>query len=60
MGAAERFLKAYANLPLNTRREIILVINDEPISWNVAYREIGGKTGLGSEILKKLGALKII
>jgi PAS domain-containing protein len=60
MGLAERFMIVYSNLPLNIRKEIILVINDEPITWNVAYREIGGKTKTGEEILKKLEELKII
>ena len=56
----ERFLAVYSNLPLNVRKEIILVIGDEPITWNVAYYEISGNTKLGSEILKKLDELKII
>jgi len=60
MGAAEKFLKVYANLPLNLRKEIILVIGDEPITWNVAYKEASGKTKLGEQILKKLAALQII
>ncbi len=58
--SAERFVKIYSNLPLNVRKEIVLVIDDEPITWNVAYREIRGKTELGKTILKKLEALKII
>ena len=58
--SAERFIKIYSNLPLNVRKEIVLVIDDEPITWNVAYREIRGKTELGKTILKKLEALKII
>ncbi|MDD5163143.1 MAG: hypothetical protein PHD95_02965 [Candidatus ainarchaeum sp.] len=60
MGLAEKFMRVYANLPLNIRKEIVLVINNEPITWSVAYREISGKTALGEIILKKLGDLKII
>lgn len=60
MGLSERFLKVYSNLPLNVRQEIVLVIDDEPITWNVAYLEISGKTKLGKRVLKKLGELKII
>lgn len=60
MGLAEKFMKIYSNLPMNIRGEIILVINDEPITWNVAYREISGKTKIGEEILKKLEGLKIV
>ncbi|MDO8538260.1 MAG: hypothetical protein Q7S21_05225 [archaeon] len=60
-----RFLKIYANLPLNAREEVVLVIKnnegkDTPISWNVAYFEIKNNTKLGEQILKKLIELKII
>lgn len=60
MERRERFLKVYANLPLNLREEVVLVIDEKPISWNVAYLEVAGETKLGEEILEKLEALKII
>lgn len=60
MGTKERFLKTYANLPLNLREEVIIVIMDQPITWKVAYLEIINDTKLGQEILDKLEALKII
>ena len=56
----DKFFKVYANLPLNLRNEIILVIKDEPITWRVAYLEIKGETKLGKQILEKLKALKFI
>lgn len=56
----EQFLKIYANIPLNAREEIILVVDDEPVTWKVAKMEIDNDTKLGKEILKKLKALKII
>lgn len=57
----ERFLKIYANLPINIRDEIILVLpNKGPITWNIAYLEIKQDTKLGKEILKKLEELGII
>ena len=60
MANKERFFKVYANLPLNLREEVILVIKKEPISWRVAYLEINNDTKLGKEILEKLKALKFI
>jgi len=61
MANKERFLKIYANLPINLRNEIILVLsNAGPITWNVAYLEISNNTKLGKEILEKLTKLKII
>lgn len=56
----ERFLKAYANLPLAVRKEIILVLEGEPITWDVAYLEVKRETETGKKILKKLEELKII
>jgi len=60
----EKFLRAYANLPLNTRTEIILVLEEEdikrPITWDVAYLEVKNNTPVSEKILEKLEELKII
>ena len=61
----EDFLKAYANLPLNTRKEVILVLKNEkgieqPITWEVAYLEIRNNTPRSDEILEKLDKLGLI
>lgn len=62
LAAKERFLKIYANLPINVREEIIYVVLPEkqPITWNVAYLEVKNNTSLGEDILKRLEELKII
>jgi len=62
LSAKERFLKIYANLPINVREEIIYVVLPEkrPITWNVAYLEVKNDTSLSKDILKKLEELKII
>ena len=49
----ERFIKVYSNLPLGVRREIILVIDSKPVTWNAAYIEVSEDTKSGKEILKK-------
>lgn len=56
----KKFLQLYSNLPINLRKEVILVTKEGPITWDVAYLEIENKTKLGNEILKKLSELKII
>ncbi len=56
----EKFLRAYANLPLNTRKEIILVFEEQPITWEVAYLEVKNNTPNSEVILKKLEELRII
>lgn len=60
MSKKEKFYKAYSNLPLNLRSEIVIVIDNQPISWKVAKLEIDNNTKLGNTILEKLEALRII
>ncbi|MFA5831792.1 MAG: hypothetical protein WC878_08275 [Candidatus Paceibacterota bacterium] len=61
MKNGDKFFKVYANLPLNLREEIVLVLPDVgPITWNVAYLEISGGTLVGEKILEKLFELQII
>lgn len=60
LGTKEKFLKIYANLPIGVRQEIILTLDNKPITWDVAFIEINNKTELSNTILKKLHKLKII
>jgi hypothetical protein len=59
-GRKEKFLKIYANLPLGIRKEIILVLNDKPITWDVAFIEVNSDTKISKIILEKLEKLSII
>lgn len=55
------FFKIYSSLPVGVRDEIILVLQDQgPITWKVAYLEIRGNTELGRVIYGKLKELNII
>jgi len=56
----ERFHAVYANLPLSLREQVVLVLDDEPITWKVANLEIIEDTKVGRRILKKLIELEII
>ncbi len=56
----ERFLRAYANLPLGTRDEIVATINGDPVTWKVVYFEVAQNTPRGKEILEQLEKLNII
>lgn len=60
MDKKNRFYKIYSNLPLGLRDEIILSIDQEPITWKVAKLEIDQDTPLSKIILDKLINLKII
>lgn len=55
-----RFHKIYDNLPLEERKHVVLVLGDEPISWEIARNEIMHNTKRAGEILKKLIELKIV
>lgn len=57
----QQFYKIFANLPINLREEVILVIPKKgPITWQVAFLEVDNDTELGDMILEKLSDLKII
>ncbi|MBI4453453.1 hypothetical protein HY636_02310 [Candidatus Woesearchaeota archaeon] len=60
MSLKERFIKIYANLPLSLRKEIIIVIDKEPLTWNAVYVEVFNNAVKSDRILKKLEELKII
>lgn len=55
-----RFLKAYANLPEPEMEQIVIIIDDKPISWNKANKEISEKTNLGDKIVEKMKLLGIL
>jgi len=60
MEGDEAFFKVYSNVPLEERKNVVAVLDDEPISWVTAYREIKNKTKKGEKILKILLELEII
>lgn len=60
MDPRTRFHQIYSNLPLSLRNEIILVVDDGPITWNVANIEIENDTEKGKKILESLIGLGIV
>ena len=60
MGLKEKFLRIYVDLPLPLRKEVILILDKEPITWNVVYIEVSNKTEKADKILKRLEGLKIM
>ncbi len=60
MDPVASFFRVYANLPLNEREQVIIVLDDQSISWEVARNELIHKTERGKKIIEKLIALKII
>ena len=60
MDLKEKFFKVYASLPIEEREKVVIVIDNEPISWNLAYQQLKNDTRLGHKILKMLEELEII
>lgn len=60
MDKRAKFLKIYANLPLNERDRVIVIIDGQPLTWNAAWLEVDNNTIKGKEILEKLTLLKIL
>ena len=57
---AARFHKVYDNLPLEERKQVVLVLGKEPITWEVARNEIVHGAEKGKTIIQKLIQLEII
>lgn len=57
---ASRFFTVYDNIPINSRKELVLLIDGQPVSWEVAYNEIKNRTQLGYKILEMLVKLDFI
>lgn len=55
-----KFNKVYANLPLSLRDEIIVIIDNEPLTWNSARIEVENNPEKGKQILEKLVELGIL
>ena len=59
-GLESRFYKTLANLPLGVRDEIVLVINNQPMTWNVIKIEVDIESKLSKEALKLMNELKLL
>lgn len=55
-----KFLRAYGNLPVPERSQVVVIVDNEPYSWNVAHNEIIHDTVLGKKILEEIKALGIL
>jgi len=55
-----RFVKVYNGLPLAERDMACVVIDEEAVSWKLAYEEIKNKTELGARIQTELERMQLI
>lgn len=55
-----KFLKLFANVPLQLRQEIIVLVDDESLSWSVAAVEIKKDTQKALTVLEHLKKIGLI
>ncbi len=55
-----KFFKAFANVAVPLREEIIAVINKEPFTWYTANAEIEHNTTRAKHILDQLHKIEVI
>ncbi len=55
-----KFFELFANVPMPLRKEIIAVIDDEPISWFVAFLELKEDTKKAKTILSLLKGIGLL
>lgn len=54
------FIQIYSNLAESIRKEIIVVIDNEPYTWNTAYLEVKNDTELGNKIIQKMEKMGLL
>ncbi|OGY28604.1 MAG: hypothetical protein A3A61_04330 [Candidatus Woykebacteria bacterium RIFCSPLOWO2_01_FULL_43_14] len=61
MDKKAQFYKTYGNIPLGLRDQIVVIVgNNEPLSWSAAKVEIDNDTDKVKEILEKLSQLGLL
>ena len=55
-----RFMAVYPNLSIGERGMTCCVIDGEPISWSLAYKEIKANSEIGKRIEEMLESLELI
>lgn len=55
-----RFFEVFPNLPSGIRKEIVVVLDKEPYTWQSVYFEVLGKTDKAALLLQQLARLDII
>ena len=56
----DRFMKVYPSLGNAERQMTAAVVDGEPVSWSLAYREISQNTAFGNRIQNALEGMGLI
>lgn len=55
-----KFLKLFANVPRPLRKEIIVLVNEMPLSWDTAYGEVQKDTKEAKNLLYHLKKMEVL
>ena len=55
-----KFLQAYANVPESLRKDIVVIIDKKPYTWDTAYLEIKNNTSTGKKMLINMEEMGIL
>ena len=55
-----KFISIFANVPEDLRKDILVVIDKKPYTWDTAFLEINDNTDIGKKILKTLEEMEIL
>ena len=55
-----KFCKIYANLPDDERAQVIVIIDNQPYSWNRVNAEVNADTPKGKKMLNKMRLLRVL
>jgi hypothetical protein len=56
----DRFLRVYSNLPEDIRKEVILVLDEKPYTWNNIFVEVSNDTALSKRMVNNLTNMELI
>lgn len=60
MNLKKKFMNVYYKLPSGEEKMTIVVLNGQPLSWNVVKVEVDRNTPIGKKCLEKLAKMEII
>jgi hypothetical protein len=55
-----KFYKMYGNLPIPVRKEIVTVVDNEPMSFSVIKLELDNETQMGYKALDSMLKMKLL
>lgn len=55
-----KFMRMFADVPEHLRKDVLVVVDKKPYTWNTAFLEAKDNTPLGKKIIKVLEEMGIL